>query len=223
MFFLIFYFSLVRLISNKTTRESPDRLVSSYKEVEGFNSVDSIHSSPRKKLLTPKQNAVLDPHRGTSTTTKQPGLNNALNNQSPSQNQPCLHLWAREDDKWVQKEALSHNSITHYNGVTDISWASLNARSYHSVVSCGKDGVIVWNFRISERGKGKIEYIRAKLIKMSSLSKPIRCSWNFMATVIVVLASDRTICIWKRVKSGDWKKESEIQGTVRKSPSLTVN
>jgi hypothetical protein len=106
--------------------------------------------------------------------------------------------------------------VFHSKGVMDISWALLNARTYHTVVSCGKDGVIVWRFKLKCADPQGIEYLDARSFRNDFNSVPVRCSWNFMATVIVVATSDSVISVWKRTRSGEWCIISQIKDNEKK-------
>jgi len=136
----------------------------------------------------------------------EPITNKAKFKEDPTLN--CLQLYTKKD-KWNLVGELRNDNLYHSNGVHDISWASLNARSYHSVVSCGRDGLIVWKFNLKSSNEGfeSIENLSARLLKLGDHSVPMRVSWNFMSTIIVASSSNHKISIWKKKRNGDWELE----------------
>lgn len=120
----------------------------------------------------------------------------------------CLKLIYKNDkSNWEQLCAVEHFSLKHTQGVRDVSWANLNGRSYHTIVSCGDEGVFVWRFKILKGidGKPKVVFLDAKTFGIEN-SIPIRCSWNFMATLITVTSRNSEFSIWKKYRYGDWER-----------------
>lgn len=126
--------------------------------------------------------------------------------ESPKTN--CLQLFMFKE-RWSRVGELRDGLLFHSRGVNDISWASLNARSYHTVVSCGCDGVIVWKFNLDTRPKAEtvLKNLSAQLLRVGDGSIPIRVSWNFMSTLIVSSSNNNDVSIWKKKRNGDWELE----------------
>jgi len=93
--------------------------------------------------------------------------------------------------------------------VYDVSWALLNGRSYHTAVSAGKDGVFVWKFSLDGWADGSELNVVIKDLKVFTFDEmeiPIRVTWNFMTTIIVVSHGNSSLSIWKRNFDNNWER-----------------
>jgi len=128
---------------------------------------------------------------------------------SKDRSKPTLTLWHMkpENSQWALLAELVSQSQGHFDSVYDISWAALNGRSFHYVVSCGKEGVFVWKFKILSNS---IEILDLKTFMPEIDAVPICASWNLMATLIVVSCSNSMISLWKRTKDFHWNNVTEL-------------
>ena len=108
--------------------------------------------------------------------------------------------------------------------VLDVSWGLINGRSYHHIVSCGDAGVFVWKFKIrldlsNKTNDKNLDYFEKKYFmhpknvfveELQCFSKnilnfyPVRCTWNYMCTVIAVSYSNKNIILLKKNLKGEW-------------------
>ena len=73
---------------------------------------------------------------------------------------------------------MNFDGLGHKDTVNDISWSSLNGRSFHYVVSCGVEGVFVWRFKFD--ASFQIQLLDRIVFGASSQSVPVCVSWNLM-------------------------------------------
>ena len=87
----------------------------------------------------------------------------------------------------------------------------LNGRSFHTVASAGRDGVFVWRFKFEKSDKEdelNATIMDAKRFQLDCI--PIRVTWNFMATLLIVSASNSSLTIWKKNHKNNWEKIRQL-------------
>lgn len=163
-----------------------------------------VKSSKGKMRMRVGRNRITHGNKGVSG--KKTPNQQSMVKEDPKAN--CLQLYMFKD-RWVRFGELKDGMLYHSQGVYDISWASLNARSYHTVVSCGRDGIIVWKFNLETKNGQCIglSKVQAQLLRVGDGSIPIRVSWNFMSTLIVASSNNNQVSIWKKKRNGDWELE----------------
>lgn len=135
-----------------------------------------------------------------------------------------LTLWVNYGNKWTKFHTFTCKEKAP-NTIVDVSWALLNGRSYHYLVSCGDNGVHVWKFRLKfEHNDQKQSYLNInnaiipKSISVHDVEckilptncKALRATWNYMATVIAVSCADESVMIFKKAINGDWDLKKQI-------------
>lgn len=134
--------------------------------------------------------------------------NETQTNKKQSGKNP-LTLWYYKDEKWKECREFEFNGKKHTSGVLDVSWAQQNGRSYHTAVSGSKDGVFVWKFTLDDwdqNGDLIVNISDLKIFPLDEQEIPIRVTWNFMTTVIVVSLSNGSLSIWKRNFDNNWER-----------------
>lgn len=120
-----------------------------------------------------------------------------------------LSLWYYKDEQWHCGKEFEFNGKKHLSGVLDVSWAQQNGRSYHTAVSGSRDGVFVWKFTLDNwdhNGELNVTIRDLKVFSLDEQEIPIRVTWNFMTTIIVVSLSNGSLSIWKRNFDNNWER-----------------
>ena len=141
-------------------------------------------------------------------------MDQSLSNENlvaPLNEDKLLSVYACRDNRWGLVKELRSKSQRHQAAVNDVSWAQLNARSYHMIVSCGVEGVFVWYVRFEDDG--------IKSIKMDVLdSQPIlekvavwKASWNAMSTLLAFSGRDGKARVCQCGYDKRWTIASEFQ------------
>ena len=107
-------------------------------------------------------------------------------------------------------------------GVLDVAWAPNVGRSFHLIVSCGKDNQLkVHRIKRGRSGKGgdgaeaqasssSLVYEGTEVLEQGRAAW--RTSWNVTGTVLASSGDGGVVKLWKSDFQGRWKCVSEIVG-----------
>lgn len=93
--------------------------------------------------------------------------------------QSTMTLWHQKKNtaQWSLLSDMSWGEQGHQDTVYDISWSLLNGRSFHYIVSCGKEGIFVWKLKIGVNST--VELLDLKKFTPEFATVPVCATWNW--------------------------------------------
>ena len=121
-----------------------------------------------------------------------------------------IAIWAYKDRFCLQDPLLKVNSLLD-SDVEDVNWAISCGRSYQILCCCGKDGIVVWRMTWNEMTTP----VSTSVLDVfkdggSQFSYPVRCNFNFVASLIASSTNDSKIKVWKKGSNYSWEEEKVI-------------
>lgn len=153
---------------------------------------------------------------GRSQGQHAPNINDNEIHEANEAGEPCLLsiFHKKKEGNWglllnLDKKA---EGVEHRKEVYDASWALLNGKSFHNIVSCGSDGLFVWYVKLEESGDPKRELALRLDFVFSDKSASVRkAAFNFFGTAILTNGDDNTVRFWKSSQDRSWTIMDEIK------------
>ena len=121
-----------------------------------------------------------------------------------------ISIWAYRDKFCLQDPLLQVNGLLD-SDVEDVNWAISCGRSYQLLCCCGKDGIVVWRMTWDESSTPVVTSV-LDVFKDggSQFSFPVRCKFNYMASLITTATNDGKLKIWRKNDNYKWTEDRVI-------------
>lgn len=121
-----------------------------------------------------------------------------------------ISIWGYKDKFFLLDPLLKVNSLLD-SDVEDVNWSISCGRSYQMICCCGKDGILVWRMRF-EHAASQLSTTVLDVFKDggSQFSYPIRCKFNYMASLITTSSNDLKIKVWTKAPDYKWIEDRVI-------------
>lgn len=134
----------------------------------------------------------------------------ALDSVPPLNEDKLLLIYALTNNTWNLIGDLKNDDKLHRNAINDVSWALLNGRSFHTLASCGKDGVFIWYLRFE---MDETKHLGLRVLDTQVLYDNVtvwKVSWNVMATLLAYSGQDGKVRICKCGYDRKWVVATEF-------------
>jgi hypothetical protein len=121
-----------------------------------------------------------------------------------------ISIWGYKDKFYLLDPLLKVNGLLD-SDVEDVNWSISCGRSYQMICCCGKDGILVWRMNFDN----SVMLASTSVLDVfkdggSQFSYPIRCKFNYMASIITTSSNDSKIKIWAKVDNYKWIEDQMI-------------
>ena len=129
---------------------------------------------------------------------------------APLNEDKILSIYACRENRWSLLKELRLKSQRHQATVNDVSWAQLNARSYHMIASSGAEGAFVWYVRFEDDG---VKNIKMDVSECQPIIENIavwKINWNPTATLLALSGRDGKVRVCKSGYDKQWTITEEF-------------
>lgn len=121
-----------------------------------------------------------------------------------------ISMWSMSsENKFKTINQLPAINSLHSSTIEDVNWASGNARSYHLVSTCGKDGGFIWRLGLVEKEDNAqvaiLGYFKLNVGEIRTIN------WNHLGTILTAKAADGKLRLMRRKYDHSWESIEEFE------------